>query len=486
MTDNQSFRALGLTDALCRHLSKKGFTNPTPVQKDTIPLLLSGHDVIVQAETGSGKTASFALPVMEMIDSRQSGPQCLILAPTRELALQVSQAFKELSYQGGQTLKVTAIYGGDDYKRQINDIKQGAKIIVGTPGRVMDHIRRGTLKLSSIKQLVLDEADEMLRMGFLEDVEWILSHLPQEKQMALFSATMPQPVKKIAKTFLVDPVEIIKKQKTMTVASISQSYVVTSFSNKTENLLRILESHTFDGVICFARTREDTLSICDKLTAKGFKAQALNGDIAQAKRKRTIDAMKNGHIDIIVATDVAARGIDIERVSLVINYDMPFDHETYVHRVGRTGRAGRKGDAILFVTPKEERALQQLQKSLNITISPYKLPSVFEMHTRKMQALKQDVCDVIRDKDLHLQKQFIQDCLEMSDKDSMDIAASLLFLWQGNQIKQPKEQKAEVFAFPHKRRRSGDRPRINRGRGGERSRSDRGRGEGRRRRHKKG
>ena len=502
MTDNQSFKALGLTDALCHHLNNKGFIKPTPVQKDAIPLLMSGHDVIVQAQTGSGKTASFALPVMELIQKNNNKPQCLILTPTRELALQVSQAFKELCHLDRHQMKVTAIYGGDDYKRQLKDLKQGTTVIVGTPGRVMDHIRRGTLDLSGLNHLVLDEADEMLRMGFLEDVEWILSHVPQEKQMALFSATMPQAVKKIAKTFLRDPVEVIKKEKTMTVASINQSFIITSFANKTENLLRVLESHTHDGVICFARTREDTLQICDQLTKAGLKAQALNGDIAQAKRKRTIDAMKSGAIDIIVATDVAARGIDIERVSLVINYDMPFDHETYVHRVGRTGRAGRKGDAILFVTPREERSLKNLQQHLNITISPYKLASLFEVHANKMQALKKNVLDVIRDKDLHIQKQLIKECLEMTDKDSLDIAASLLFLWQGNKIKQPKEQKAEVFSFSDKKRRSkklrgglsrgegerGGRGRVDKNRGGERSRRDGGRdrSERRSRRAKKG
>ncbi len=457
MTQQSIFHTLGLSESLSEYLKDIGYTKPTDVQKRAIPLFLAKHDIIVQAQTGSGKTASFALPIIETLDKKKQSPQCLVLAPTRELALQVSDAFKDFCRYDRSKLNIACIYGGDDYKKQMRQIKAGAQIIVGTPGRLMDHLRRGSLDISNLTHVILDEADEMLRMGFIEDVEWILSHTPEHKQMALFSATMPQAIKKIAKTFLKSPSEVIIKQKSLTAKSINQSYIISSFSNKLNNLCRILEMHDYDGAICFARTRQDTLDITKQLLQSGFKAIALNGDIAQSKRKEAVDALKKKTVDIIVATDVAARGIDIERVSLVINYDLPFDHEAYVHRIGRTGRAGREGDAILFVTPKEERAFKQLQSTLNVSISPYKMPSSRDIHTKKLSIIKEKLSTIIKDKDLSAHKRFIDEYLSESGQSIETICAAILYHQYGNKINKPKEQKAELFSLPKRNKRSNER-----------------------------
>lgn len=442
------FLNLGLSEPLCNLIEKLGYTEPTPVQAKAIPHVLEGRDVLVQAQTGSGKTASFALPILENIKRGERHTQCLVLAPTRELAIQVAESFKSYIHkQSG--IKVTAIYGGDDYKRQLKDLNQGAHIVVGTPGRVMDHIRRGSLQLKRLSNLVLDEADEMLRMGFIDDVEWVLQHVPESKQMALFSATMPAPIKKITERYLKDAVDVKIKQKAMTVDSVKQRFLVARYNEKTEALLRILQTEDHDGVIVFARTREDTTNIASSLCDAKFRAEPLNGDISQVKRKQTIDRMKSGKINIIVATDVAARGIDIARVSLVVNYDMPFDHETYVHRIGRTGRAGRAGDAILFVTPKEKYALSRLEQALKVQIEKMQLPSLKIIQQKKIEQLKTRLLAIIENQDLTEHKLLLESCLSDFPHDIVTIAAANLFLSQGHTLFQ-KEKDRKVVDFDNK------------------------------------
>ncbi|MCG6935212.1 MAG: DEAD/DEAH box helicase, partial [Proteobacteria bacterium] len=357
-----SFRQLELNAPLLKALDEVGYETPSPIQAQTIPLLLEGKDIIGQAQTGTGKTAAFALPLLSNLDLKQKNLQVLVLTPTRELAIQVAEAFQKYAkYLEG--FHVLPIYGGQDYRGQIHALKRGVHVVVGTPGRVMDHMRRGTLKLDKINSLVLDEADEMLRMGFIDDVEWVLEQTPSNRQIALFSATMPQQIRRIAEKHLNSPEQITIKSKTTTVDTIRQRFWPVSGVHKLDALTRILEAEHFDGMIIFVRTKTATTELSEKLEARGYAAAPLNGDIPQNQRERTITQLKNGKLDIIVATDVAARGLDVERVSHVVNYDIPYDTEAYVHRIGRTGRAGRKGDAILFVAPREKRMLAAIEKA---------------------------------------------------------------------------------------------------------------------------
>ncbi|MEO8494709.1 MAG: DEAD/DEAH box helicase [Planctomycetota bacterium] len=368
------FRALGLSDALIAAVESSGYTIPTPIQAQTIPLLLAGRDVLGQAQTGTGKTAAFALPLLDRIDLFKKQTQVLVLAPTRELAIQVAEAFEK--YAGHMKgLRVVPIYGGQDYQVQFRQLDRGAHVVVGTPGRVMDHMRRGSLNLDGLQCLVLDEADEMLRMGFADDVEWVLTQAPEKRQMALFSATIPRPIRQIAQRHLKNPAEITIAQKTATADTVNQRYIVAAPHQKQAALARVLEAETTDGVLVFVKTRATTEPLAEYLAQAGLKTAALNGDIAQKQREKIVDGLRSGKIDIIVATDVAARGLDVQRISHVINYDLPFDSEAYVHRIGRTGRAGRSGEAILFVHPKERRLLKRLEQATRQPIEPMDLPS---------------------------------------------------------------------------------------------------------------
>ena len=359
-----SFREFALIEPLQKALETVGYETPSPIQAQTIPLLLEGRDMVGQAQTGTGKTAAFALPILSRIDLAQHDPQVLVLAPTRELAIQVAEAFQKYA-MNMKGFHVMPIYGGQEYGRQIQALKRGVHVVVGTPGRVMDHMRKGTLKLDGLKALVLDEADEMLRMGFIDDVEWVLEQTPDTRQIALFSATMPAVIRKIAKTHLNNPSEITIKTVTTTAESIRQRYWMVSGLHKLDALSRILEAEDFDAVLIFVRTKLMTVELEEKLSARGYAAAALSGDIMQKQRERTVSQLKSGQLDIVIATDVAARGLDVTRISHVINYDIPYDTEAYVHRIGRTGRAGRKGDAILFVAPRERNLLSAIERATN-------------------------------------------------------------------------------------------------------------------------
>ena len=356
-----TFADLQLPEFLLKALADVGYETPSSIQTMTIPPLIAGKDLVGQAQTGTGKTAAFALPILARLDASAPKPQALVLVPTRELAIQVAEAFQKYA-RHNKGFKVLPIYGGSDYRTQLRQLQRGVHVIVGTPGRVMDHMRRASLDLSGLQTLVLDEADEMLRMGFIDDVEWILEQTPDQRQIALFSATMPDVIRRIAKKHLTDAEEITIKLKTVTNAAIRQRVWMMSGVHKLDALTRILETEDYDGVIIFVRTRVATQEIADKLSARGYATAALNGDIAQAQREKTVDNLKRGKLDILVATDVAARGLDVERISHVVNYDIPNDPEAYVHRIGRTGRAGRSGEAILFAANRERRLLRTIER----------------------------------------------------------------------------------------------------------------------------
>jgi ATP-dependent RNA helicase DeaD len=396
------FRKLGLSDALMQAIEESGYTNPTPIQEQTIALLLAGRDMVGQAQTGSGKTGAFALPMLQRIDTNIKHPQVLVLVPTRELAIQVAAAFEKYAAKMSQ-LRVVAIYGGAAYQPQLSQLKRGVQVVVGTPGRVMDHMNRGSLNLTNLKCLVLDEADEMLRMGFAESVEWVLTQLPAERQIALFSATMPDQIRRIAQQHLRNPAEVTIRQKTATADTIRQRFVVVGQFQKEQALGRVLEAEAIDGVIIFVKLKCTTEPLADFLNSRGYKAAALNGDIAQAQRERIIDHLKSGKLDIVVATDVAARGLDVQRISHVINYDLPGDSEAYVHRIGRTGRAGRSGEAILFIHPKAQRMLKSLEYATRQKIEPMELPSnrqinkhrVSKFHARITETMEHPLADAM-------------------------------------------------------------------------------------------
>ncbi|MFT5397709.1 MAG: ATP-dependent RNA helicase DeaD, partial [Gammaproteobacteria bacterium] len=380
----QSFAEMALSKPLLKALDIVGYEQPSPIQAETIPLLLQGRDVLGQAQTGTGKTAAFALPILSNLDLKQKDPQVLVLAPTRELAIQVAEAFNTYASQL-KGFHVLPVYGGQEYGTQIRALQRGVHVIVGTPGRVMDHMRKGTIKLDKLTTLVLDEADEMLRMGFIDDVEWVLEQIPKTRQIALFSATMPTVIRRIATKYLNNPEQITIKVKTTTAETIRQRYWPVTGTNKLDALTRILEAETFDAMLVFVRTKTATLEVAEKLEARGFRSTALNGDIAQKTRERIITQLKAGKLDIVVATDVAARGLDVDRISHVINYDIPHDTESYVHRIGRTGRAGRKGDAILFVAPREKRMLQAIERATRKEIEMMELPSTDLVNNRRIE-----------------------------------------------------------------------------------------------------
>ncbi|MDP4652341.1 MAG: DEAD/DEAH box helicase, partial [Haliea sp.] len=381
-TDAIRFADLNLPEFLLRALTDVGYEVPSAIQARTIPPLLEGHDLVGQAQTGTGKTAAFALPLLARLDIKQKSPQVMVLTPTRELAIQVAEAFqKYASHLPG--FRVLPVYGGSDYRGQLRQLERGVHVIVGTPGRVMDHMRRGSLDLKQLRSLVLDEADEMLRMGFIDDVEWILEQTPPTRQVALFSATMPVAIRRIAQHHLKSPQEITIQVKSMANESIRQRVWMMAGVHKLDALTRILEMEDFDAIIIFVRTRIATTELAEKLSARGYSAAPLNGDIPQAQREKTVERLKNGGLDLLVATDVAARGLDVERISHVINYDIPQDVEAYVHRIGRTGRAGRSGQAILFAANRERRLLKAIERATSNVIEPMQLPSAQEVQDRR-------------------------------------------------------------------------------------------------------
>ncbi|MEN8213371.1 MAG: DEAD/DEAH box helicase [Pseudomonadota bacterium] len=438
-----SFKDLALGDALFAALDEVGYETPSPVQAATIPVLLEGRDIVGQAQTGSGKTAAFALPMLARIDLKNSRPQLLVLAPTRELAIQVAEAFQRYaSHMRG--FHVLPIYGGQDYRVQLRALKRGVHVVVGTPGRVIDHIRKGTLKLDQLKALVLDEADEMLRMGFIDDVEWVLEQTPPTRQIALFSATMPKDIRRIARKHLQDPREISIKQKTATAETIRQRYWMVSGTHKLDALTRILEAEPFDGVLIFVRTKIATVELAEKLEARGYAAAPLSGDIQQKQRERTVNQLKQGRLDIIVATDVAARGLDVERISHVINYDVPHDTEAYIHRIGRTGRAGREGDAILFVAPREKRMLYAIERATRKKIEQMQLPSTAAINDSRIIRFKQNITDALAAEETGFYQQLVEQYHQEHNVPAIEIAAALAKLLQGDAPLLLKEQPAKA------------------------------------------
>jgi len=426
-----TFADLNLPAPIQKALKDVGYEAPSPIQAATIPLLMEGRDVLGQAQTGTGKTAAFALPVLARIDTKQTTPQALVLAPTRELAIQVAEAFQTYATHM-KNFHVLPIYGGQSYGPQLQALRRGVQVIVGTPGRVIDHIEKGSLDLSQLKTLVLDEADEMLRMGFIDDVEQILQQIPDERQIALFSATMPPAIKRIAKTYLRDPSEVTVAAKTGTAENITQRYWLVAGMQKLDALTRILEAEPFDGMIIFARTKLGTEELATKLQARGFAATAINGDMAQVQRERTIEQLKNGKIDILVATDVAARGLDVERISHVINYDVPSDPESYTHRIGRTGRAGRSGDAILFITPRERGLLKAIERATRQPVSALTLPTVKAVNDVRIAKFKDQITATLEAGGLEQFRGLIEDYEREQNVPAVDIAAALAKLGRGD------------------------------------------------------
>lgn len=428
-----SFETMGLAAPLLRAVKDAGYEAPSPIQAESIPPLLEGHDLLGQAQTGTGKTAAFALPLLSRIDVNQHDPQLLVLAPTRELAIQVAEAFQKYA-RYLKNFHVVPIYGGQSYDIQLRQLKRGAHVVVGTPGRVMDHMRRGTLKLQGLQALVLDEADEMLRMGFIDDVKWVLEQTPPTRQIALFSATMPKEVRKVAQQHLNNPIEIKVQQRTATAETIHQRYWPVSGLHKLDALTRILEVENFDAMLVFVRTKTATIELAEKLEARGHAAEALNGDIPQKLRERTVDRLKKGQIDILVATDVVARGLDVRRISHVLNYDIPYDVEAYIHRIGRTGRAGAKGEAILFVAPREKRLLRAIEKTIRQPIEPMKMPSTADINLQRVSRFKQKIRDALAENTKNeLFYQMLTELQEEESAEPLEIAAALARLLQGDE-----------------------------------------------------
>jgi ATP-dependent RNA helicase DeaD len=426
-----SFRELALSEPVLKALDDVGYESPSPIQAATIPHLLAGSDILGQAQTGTGKTAAFALPLLSKIDITKPGPYALVLVPTRELAIQVAEAFQRYAAHL-KGFHVLPIYGGQSYEPQLQRLKRGVHVVVGTPGRVMDHMKRGTLALGALNCLILDEADEMLRMGFIDDVEWILGETPKTRQVALFSATLPPQIRRIARTHMRSPIEVTIKSKTTTAANVRQRYWLVSGVHKLDALTRILEAETFDGMLVFTRTKQATVELAERLEARGFAAAPLNGDIAQPLRERTIARLKSKQIDIVVATDVAARGLDVERISHVVNYDMPNGTESYVHRIGRTGRMGRSGEAILFIAPRERNLLRIIERATRQPIEPMELPSIEDVNDQRVARFKQRITDTLAAGE----SSFFQSLIEQYEREHnipiIEIAAALASIAQGD------------------------------------------------------
>ena len=424
-----SFADFGLAAPLLKALEESGYETPTPIQAACIPQLLAGHDVIGQAQTGTGKTAAFALPLLQRLDMAQTLPQVLVLTPTRELAIQVAEAFQTYA-RHLPGFHVLPVYGGQGMGTQLRMLKRTVHVIVGTPGRVMDHLRRETLSLAGISTIVLDEGDEMLRMGFIDDVEWILEHAPKQRQVALFSATMPDQIRAVSRRHLHNAKELKIRSKTSTVAAIRQRYWQVSGLHKLDALTRILEVEEIDAALIFVRTKTATVELAEKLEARGYPSSALNGDMNQQQRERTVEQLKNNKLDIVIATDVAARGLDVARISHVINYDVPYDVEGYIHRIGRTGRAGRTGDAILFVSPREMRMLRSIERATNQAIEPMQPPTREAIAGKRVAQFKQQIVDSLANDDLGFFRQIVGELAAEAQFDPTDIAAALAFLVQ--------------------------------------------------------
>ncbi len=450
------FEDFDLIPPVFKALSDVGYETPSPIQAAMIPHMLEGKDVVGQAHTGTGKTAAFALPLLSRIDVSNRNPQVLVLAPTRELAIQVAESFQ--SYAAHiKGFNILPIYGGQEYQGQLRQLKRGAHVIVGTPGRVIDHLKRKTMDLSHLRCLVLDEADEMLRMGFIDDVEWILEQTPEKRQIALFSATMPSRIRRIAQRYLESPVEVTIKTRTTTATTIRQRYWMVSGLHKLDALTRILEAETYDGILIFVRTKTATVELAERLQARGYSASALNGDIPQAGRERTIAHLKSGKIDLLVATDVAARGLDVERISHVINYEIPYDTEAYVHRIGRTGRAGRTGEAILFVSPRERRLLKDIERATKQKIESMTLPSPQDIQNIRVTRFKQQITDVLAldEEDTSFYRTLVTQYREEHDVSDIDIATALVKLAQRDRpllmkIKAVSEKRTDFGSTPRR------------------------------------
>ncbi|HDP69654.1 MAG TPA: DEAD/DEAH box helicase [Actinobacteria bacterium] len=447
------FCDLGLSEPVLKALDRVGYETPTPIQAQTIPHVLAGRDLLGQAQTGTGKTAAFALPLLSRIDLKKLEPQVLVLAPTRELAIQVAESFQQYASQM-KGFHVLPIYGGQAYDGQLRRLKRGVHVVVGTPGRVMDHMRRGTLNLKALNCLVLDEADEMLRMGFIDDVEWVLDQTPPGRQMALFSATIPRAIRQIAQKYLNNPAEITIKARTTTVEATRQRFWMVSGFHKLDALTRMLEAETFDGVLIFVRTKTATAELSEKLEARGYASAPINGDIAQSKRERTIEQFKTGKLSILVATDVAARGLDVDRISHVINYDIPYDTESYVHRIGRTGRAGRSGEAILFVAPRERHMLNAIERATKQKIELMELPSTEVINNKRIARFEQRITDTLGAGGLEFYCDLMEQYRQEHNVPAVEIAAALAKLFQGDEplllTNKPKNKKVEFEDRPIK------------------------------------
>ncbi len=429
MENDQSFKQLGIQPDILKALDQLGYETPSPVQTQSIPPLLRGQDIMAQAQTGTGKTAAFALPILNNINLKNNTPQALILAPTRELAIQVAEALQSYAkYLRG--FHVLPIYGGQEYSTQLRALKRGVHIIVGTPGRVMDHLRRKTLKTETLKTLVLDEADEMLRMGFIEDVQWILEQIKNQHQTALFSATIPPSIKNIAKRFLHNPAKIHINPKKTTVKSINQFYMLVNKNDKLEALTRYLEIEHIDSAIIFTGTKTFSAEMAEKLGARGYAAAALHGDMSQNLREKVIARLKNSQLDIVVATEVAARGLDVERISHVINLDIPRDAESYIHRIGRTGRAGRSGKALLFVTPREQRMLREIESAVGSEIKVIKPPSAKQIKNKHNKQLLDNIQATIDKNNLDFYRNTLQEFIDKEDLELLDVAAAIAHISQ--------------------------------------------------------
>ena len=463
-----SFAHLSLSDDVQKAIATAGYKVPSPIQAAVIPHLLDGRDLIGQAQTGTGKTAAFALPLLSQIDCKNRNVQVLVLAPTRELAMQVADSFSKYA-DNVDRFSVAAIYGGQDYEPQLRQLRRGVQVVVGTPGRVIDHIRRGTLDVSAIQCLVLDEADEMLNMGFLDDVEFVLAKTPSETQIALFSATLPDPIRRIAEKYLKNPEMIRIKQKTVTAANVRQRCLFAPPREKIGLLIRLLEAELTDGVIVFAKTKDSTVSLAEKLSKHGYAASALNGDMPQSVRERTVSKLKKGQLDILVATDVAARGLDVSRVSHVINFDPPHDSESYVHRIGRTGRAGRSGEAIILLTRNQRGRLRQIERVTRQPIEIVDPPTIEAINKMRVDRYKEKITETISKRDTTFFRELIEQFTEEMGLPIEDVAAALADMACGGRpllMKEPPKQS--------RRRENFDDDRSNRLKGGRGDRDARG------------
>ncbi|MCU1569345.1 MAG: ATP-dependent helicase [Naasia sp.] len=469
----QSFADLGLSDSVLKALKDVGYETPSAIQAATIPPLLAGRDVVGLAQTGTGKTAAFALPILSRLDVSQTTPQALVLAPTRELALQVCEAFEKYAAHL-RGVRVLPVYGGQGYGTQLSALRRGVHVVVGTPGRIMDHLDKGTLDLTHLKYLVLDEADEMLKMGFAEDVETILADTPADKQVALFSATMPAQIRRISTKYLHDAEEITVKNKTTTSANTTQRYLVVSYPQKVDALTRILEVENFEGMIVFVRTKNETETLAEKLRARGYTAAAISGDVVQAQREKTVNQLKSGKLDILVATDVAARGLDVDRISHVVNYDLPIDTESYVHRIGRTGRAGRSGDAISFVTPRERRMLTAIEKATRQPLKQMQLPTAEDVNATRLSRFDDQITAALEQSERIARfRDIIGHYVEHHDVPEADVAAALAVVAQGETplLLSPEDERKQRFD-DRERPDRGDRDRGDRDRGTRAPRGD--------------